>query len=690
MNINSFFPDANATEEDLKIEDCKKMLFKLGNRGYLNTLQYAYFENFFRTGSVCNINLFLQQIETLRPTDERLTVDVKTDIAEEFKKIIGKAFNIFFRYDGGENKLRINRNIRYYLTRSDTILLTCEQSNAMKKMYDFLINNDRNTFGLYGYAGSGKTTCVVEYVAYMIVNKYMHTVCFSAPTNKALNVIKTKFKPHLRKIIELSFKRCIDDTFNFDDELIYLERHGITLNFLTIHKLLAFQPDYSVSGDIIFVRDVGKESLISKFELVIIDECSMIGIDMVDNIFEEIKLINNKTYPRRGNQRRHSPKIIFTGDPAQLPPVNESDSSIFCKNEHDLQFEAYKDTMSSKFADDDLRRRYNLMLDNLSKMETILMKNVVRSKIRDVTKVCCEIRKWIKSEKLPNLKKYKCAEGVYFFNNERYVDKIESDWFQKCLNSIKNGGSSIIITWTNKQTDIYNNKIRKFIFGRENTKKFEDNDILILSDFYNFDTSGVLVKEKLYTSEQIKINSVEKADIPIKMFTMIDVKKLKQCLKIETKLKTLIDAINHVYCKETKFFSWILKVHKIGEDVNRNMTIIVVDDIDFERYELSKTESNKVIKNFTKQLINQYRTCPRQVERYVIKPLWTQWNKIFVEPFANVNYGYSITCHKAQGSSFYDVYMDLHDILSNNKDIEAKKCAYTAATRASNELNILI
>jgi hypothetical protein len=121
------------------------------------------------------------------------------------------------------------------------------------------------------------------------------------------------------------------------------------------------------------------------------------------------------------------------------------------------------------------------------------------------------------------------------------------------------------------------------------------------------------------------------------------------------------------------------------------MSLLVIDDSDSERYEKFKSESSMVIKNFSKKMLHLYRTGPKQIERFVIKPLWKQWNRIFVDPYASVNYGYSITCHKAQGSGFHDVYVDLDDILLNTqRPIEAKKCAYTAATRTSNELNVLV
>ena len=41
-----------------------------------------------------------------------------------------------------------------------------------------------------------------------------------------------------------------------------------------------------------------------------------------------------------------------------------------------------------------------------------------------------------------------------------------------------------------------------------------------------------------------------------------------------------------------------------------------------------------------------------------------------IQPFANVNYGYAITCHKGQGSNFYNVFVDIEDIVKNNKEEE--------------------
>jgi hypothetical protein len=39
--------------------------------------------------------------------------------------------------------------------------------------------------------------------------------------------------------------------------------------------------------------------------------------------------------------RKNNAKIIFSGDPAQLPPINERTSSLFINHKEDLTFHKY-------------------------------------------------------------------------------------------------------------------------------------------------------------------------------------------------------------------------------------------------------------------------------------------------------------------------------------------------------------
>ena len=82
-------------------------------------------------------------------------------------------------------------------------------------------------------------------------------------------------------------------------------------------------------------------------------------------------------------------------------------------------------------------------------------------------------------------------------------------------------------------------------------------------------------------------------------------------------------------------------------------------------------------------------TKEKQINEYIGKPIWKHLHEKLIEPFANVSYGYAITCHKAQGSNYYNVFVDASDLMKNNKESEMRRCLYTAFTRTENELHVL-
>jgi len=61
---------------------------------------------------------------------------------------------------------------------------------------------------------------------------------------------------------------------------------------------------------------------------------------------------------------------------------------------------------------------------------------------------------------------------------------------------------------------------------------------------------------------------------------------------------------------------------------------------------------------------------------------------ILTSSYMEVDYGYALTVHKSQGSTYDDVYIEYSNILSNSKIVEGSKLLYTAITRGANKLHV--
>jgi hypothetical protein len=595
------------------------------------------------------------------------------------KKILEYRFNII-KLDKINNDIRLSPSkLKKILYINNHINFTKDQKKCIKKMCEFLLDPNQKIFGFFGFAGTGKTTTLTTLVSQFIKLKIYNKIALVAPTNKAVSVIKNKFIPFLIEFIESTDfveSTNISSNQSFDFILQELKTKNIHIDFITIHKLLNIKTDFDMDGKLIFLNNDKPE--ISKYNLIIIDECSMISIPMVDQILFEI--------------RKSNTKVIFSGDPAQLPPINEKVSSIFINHRDDLNLHRYRDFLNrdkdknkeiytQDLMSSFLQERYDLFIEDLLKMKKYTLTDVVRTKNNTITKTCLMIRHWIENRfDFPSLEKYKDMGGVNFYEN---YDK----WFKSILKEFKqNKNNSIILTWTNNKSIEYNNIVRQTIFNKKILNRFEIGDILILNDFYQVKTD--LKPITLYTSEHIYLNSLNIIVKDMNLFkdleNEINFKKFKNEQLLRKKFNELIESIQKSY--KLKYKCYELKVNKLGE--TKILSVYVIHDDDVLAYDRFMPLIQASIKRF---LITNSPDLNREklINEFIGKPLWKNFHNTCIEPFAQLSYGYAITCHKAQGSNYYNVFVDAGDIMKNNKESEMRRCLYTAFTRTVNELNIL-
>jgi hypothetical protein len=529
------------------------------------------------------------------------------------------------------------------------INFTSEQQEIYNKLLNFIKTPcdklESNEYILVGYAGTGKTTLVTSFINNLINDKVCKKIAIAAPTHKAVNIVKSKL-------------------FN-DTNFI-----STNINILTIHRLLNYQSYINLEGEKFFAKSK-IEPKWNLYDLIIIDECSMLSNQIIDDIKEQLN-----------NPFNDKIKIIYVGDPAQLPPVNHNDSKIFNRD-----------------------------------IPKVYLDKIIRTNNQSIMELSNDHRKWILSKNIndmPHLNKYNDNNKIKLYSTNNNEDKKWLKDFIKFIKNnnfdeteinkiIENNNNNIILTWTNKKCNEYNDYVRKKIFNKDDLDFYEIGEILIFSDFYrkeiiNEDKDKQNEIISFYTSEQVKVIDIKKNKI--KLDKIILKKSNKLIPKINDKLNKYIDLINEIINEEINIYN--LTVNKISDIIDNN-----IHDYDIITIH---PDSNKYYNNICEQfetiLIKLKKSCYKiinnlkgtnmnksdlqsEVEKKINK-LLSIWHTSVIDVFAQLNYGYCITVHKSQGSTFSNVFIDISDILDNKNISETTKCLYTGITRSSNTLNLLI
>lgn len=168
------------------------------------------------------------------------------------------------------------------------IRLNPQQAEALKQLEEFVQSREK-LYLLTGYAGTGKTTLLQALLKRLREKGDRRRVVFTAFSNKATKVLERM-----------------------------AAQWELEIDCMTCCKLLGLRPEIdSASGKQVFKPDPDSENHIDRYQLVVVDEASMINEELwylltfsVSDLLKRIQL-------------------LFVGDVAQLPPIGESESRVF-------------------------------------------------------------------------------------------------------------------------------------------------------------------------------------------------------------------------------------------------------------------------------------------------------------------------------------------------------------------------
>lgn len=169
-----------------------------------------------------------------------------------------------------------------------SLSLSAQQQTALEQLHDF-VNSSESFFVLEGYAGTGKTTLLQAFVAQLQERGDRRPIVFSAFTNKATKVLAQM-----------------------------MAEWGLAIDCLTCCQLLGLRPQINQeTGEQEFIPDKDQKSSFEKYALVVVDECSMVNQNLWELLITEVACFHT------------SVQLLFVGDSAQLPPINEVCSQTF-------------------------------------------------------------------------------------------------------------------------------------------------------------------------------------------------------------------------------------------------------------------------------------------------------------------------------------------------------------------------
>ena len=445
------------------------------------------------------------------------------------------------------------------------------QTQALDLLTDFLNSNEQE-FVLMGRGGTGKTTIIKK-----IVEEYKkqgRQVLGIAVAHKAKKVLGKSIGKYSVKTIASAL--------------------AIKLNEQTGE----FTPD-------VYLRKTGKLPIKGK-DLIIVDEASMVS----DEMHKELMQL-----------KESGAKIIYMGDPAQLPPVgSEKNSSTFdVKNQYTLR-EKMRQAATSPIL--------NVGTEVADNIESANPKLIA---IQDRTSRYDDVSK---------------SQTIFTDNENFVIDSIVAD----IKNANNNPDYVKAVTFNNESHNsqqsvkTLNQKIRAKLWGAQAKNQFNVGELVTAYALYSPDPNA--------SEDQIQVHNADD-------FVIVD--------QFTSKESGSVFVFSQDKGQRSFNFSYdvvrLTLQDNLGSIVNYSVPVVA---------ESSKEQYDKDLA----KLWNTDKQLAFALTNY----------------FANIQYGYAITSHKAQGSTYTNVYVFEDNILgpSNGGSILSKnKSLYVAVSRPTTKLVVL-
>ncbi len=402
-----------------------------------------------------------------------------------------------------------------------------------------------------------------------------------------------------------------------------LKKHPINgVDYATIHSLLGLKEKRNeFTGQITFepVKSKnGEPPPISDYTTLILDEVSMFGSVLFNYLVPWISA---------------GLKVIFCGDKVQIPPVNEAESYVL-QNAQFFNMDVFELTIPMRQKDG------NPILEFATEIRTDYIAGSFYPK-----------EHWTE------------AGGIQLIEagNADMEDTILETYFTS-PEFQKNTDYMKVIAWRNNTVDIYNRRIREYLYkdSIEPLKSIMLKEKLIMDKpFIDINTGRIL----LTTNEEIEVINMKEIWEEISYKDAAGSKHTEQI-----KVYVLTVSWSSLYKNQVSTKSTQIKVvHEDSEELYQGFLSLIKKEVQF---------SSSTARGF----------------------LWRSFFKID-DSYAKVKYNYAITAHKSQGSTYDNALVLKWDIDVNGaserdatkkgiKIKERNRILYVACTRARHTLFI--